>query len=363
MQELNSDRLQLDLLKAGLPEDLPAAYAVQDGQPVDMYVHIRGEVEQHGSTVRRNVPRFLGGDQPLEIPPGSSGRLELARWLTRPDHPLTARVMVNRLWQHHFGKGLVRTPSNFGLRGEPPTHPALLDWLARRFVERGWSIKAIHREIVLSKTYQLASRPDEVLAAKDPANLWYGRFDRRRLDAEAIRDSLLAVGGHLDLSRPGPHPFPPMSQWHWTQHNPFKAAYASNHRSVYLMTQRIQRHPILGLFDAPDTNTTTARRDTSTVPLQALFLMNNPFVKEQAEGLARRLWSGACRMRERINMAHRLAWSRPATEAEIEKGLAYVEAYKSQLARMGLPGAEAELEACTSYARVMLSANEFVYID
>src|SRR5262249_23037668 len=149
--------------------------------------------------------------------------------------------------------------------------------------------KALHRDILLSKAYQLASSHDDANAAKDPGNRRYWRYDRRRLDAEAIRDAMLMISGKLDLKRPGGHPFPPIETWGWTQHNPFKAAYASSHRSVYLMTQRIQRHPYLGLFDGADTNTSTEQRGTSTVPQQALFLMNNPWVKGQAEGFARRL--------------------------------------------------------------------------
>jgi hypothetical protein len=361
---LNQNRLQLESLqKTNLPADLPGAYAVHDGPPVDMYIHIRGEVDQHGPVVRRNVPRFLGGDKPLHIPPRSSGRLQLAEWLTRPENPLTARVMVNRIWQHHFGKGIVATPSNFGVRGEPPTHPELLDWLAGRFIAAGWSIKAIHREIVLSKTYRMAGSDNETGLARDPGNLWHWRYDRRRLDAEAIRDAMLQVSGRLDVRRPGPHPFPPMDQWRWTQHNPFKAVYPSNHRSVYLMTQRIQRHPYLALFDGPDTNTTTARRGSSTVPQQALFLMNNPFVTEQAEGLARRLLAASVEPARRIELAHELAWSRPATPTELEKGGHYIDGYKKELAKTGVTDGRLELEAWTSYARIMLRANEFVYVD
>src|SRR5262249_17227224 len=150
-------------------------------------------------------------------------------------------------------------------------------------------IKALHRLILLSKTYQLSSADDEADMAQDPGNRWYWRADRRRLDAEAIRDTLLAVSGKLDLTRPGPHPFPPIDRGGGAQHNPVQEVYPTNHRSVYLMTQRFQRHPFLALFDGPDTNPSTEQRTASTVPLQALFLTNAPFVTEQAEGFARRL--------------------------------------------------------------------------
>ncbi len=222
-QPLRDELLALE--RTNLPPSLSGAYAVAEGTPADVPIQFGGDPARPGPVARRGPPRFLAGREPFVIRMGS-GRLELARWLTAPENPLFARVMVNRLWQHHFGRGLVATPSNFGLRGEPPTHPELLDWLAAEFVRRGWSVKAMHRLIVLSKTYRLASTNDAASAARDPANAWYCRSDRRRLDAEAVRDALLAAGGHLDTSRPGPHPFPPIAAWAWTQHAPFKKGLA-----------------------------------------------------------------------------------------------------------------------------------------
>jgi hypothetical protein len=361
---LNRMRGELRTLqKPGLPPDLPGAYAVSDGRPVPVRIHVRGDPDTPGRAVERGVPRFLAGKEPPRFPADGSGRLELAQWLTRPDHPLTARVMANRIWQRHFGRGIVGTPSNFGLRCEGPTHPELLDWLAHEFVQGGWSVKALHRLIVLSKTYQMASGHDPAGAARDPDNRWRWRYDRRRLDAEALRDALLFVGGNLDLRRPGPHPFPPIERWGWTQHNPFKEVYPSDRRSVYLMTQRLQRHPWLALFDGPDTNHSTDRRTSSTVPLQALYLMNNPWARAQAEGLARRLIAASPGAARRIAEAHERAWGRPPTPAEVEKGEAYVRLYREELAKTGAPAGRVELEAWTSYARVLLTANEFVYLD
>jgi cytochrome c553 len=351
------------LRRPGLPADLPAAYAVSDGKPVPQAVHLRGEPATPGPAVERGVPRFLAGDRVIRWPADGSGRRELADWVADAKNPLAARVMVNRIWQHHFGRGLVGTPSNFGVRGEVPTHPELLDWLADRFVRDGWSIKALHRHIVLSKTYQLSSAADSADAARDPDNRYRWRFDRRRLDAEALRDALLMVGGRLDRTRPGPHPFPSAAGWGWTQHNPFKAVYLSHHRSVYLMTQRIQRHPYLALFDGPDANHSTGKRTSATVPLQALYLMNNPFVREQAEGLARRLLAASPDPAGRVGHALALAWGRPAAPEEVAQGVAYVRRYAEELARAGTPEAGRELEAWTSYARVVLTANEFLYVD
>jgi hypothetical protein len=344
------------LKRTSLPVDMPAAYAVAEGQPTDVPIQRRGEPGNPGPVVPHGVPRFafLSGSPPAPISPGSSGRRELADWLARPDHPLTARVMVNRIWQHHFGRGIVPTPSNFGVRGERPTHPELLDWLAARFVARGWSIKAMHREIMLSETYQLASDDDPRGSTIDPDDRWFWRFPRRRLDAEAIRDAMLVVSGRLDPARPGRHPFPPIEDWHWTQHDAFKAVYPSDHRSVYLMTQRLVRHPFLALFDGPDTNTTTDVRGRSTVPLQALFFLNNPFVLECAEELAGRMIAARDEPGDRIARGYELAWGRPPAADERARAIRFVREASA---------AASEREAWIGLARVLLTANEFLYID
>jgi|HubBroStandDraft_6_1064221.scaffolds.fasta_scaffold12725_2 hypothetical protein len=351
------------LERRGAPDVLPVAYAVSEGPIVDANIQLHGEPNQPGERVPRGAPRFLSGCEAPAPGPNESGRLELADWLTSPRNPLTARVMVNRVWQHHFGRGIVATPSNFGTRGSPPSHPQLLDWLAATFVEHNWSIKSLHRLIMQSKTYQLAS--DSVLAdeAIDPANQWYWRFNRQRLDAEAIRDAMLDVSGVLDMSRPGPHPFPPIREWHWTQHFPFKADYPSNHRSVYLMTQRLHRHPFLGLFDGPDTNTTTDVRSTSTVPLQALFLMNSQYIRDTAGAFAGRLCRESNDRSTRIARALELAYGRPASPGEIKHACDYLETYEHEAARAGLNARKAESEAWLSYARTILDSNEFVYVD
>ncbi|MHC5542044.1 DUF1553 domain-containing protein, partial [Singulisphaera rosea] len=316
-----------------------------------------------GAVVARNVPAFLAGTNPPRMPDGSSGRLELATWLTAPENPLTARVMVNRVWHHHFGRGIVGSPSNFGIRGDEPTHPELLDWLTSQFVSNGWSIKALHRLIVTSKTYQLASGPASDASAKDPENRWYWRFDRRRLDAEAIRDAMLSASGTLDLRVAGEHPFPPISEWRWTQHSPFKAVYTTDRRSVYLMTQRLQRHPYLALFDGPDTNHSTDRRTSANVPLQALFLMNNPFVQDQARALANRLIAEAPDVTHRLNLATTLAWGRPLVPGEVETFRDYLRTFARESEASGRPVPDADLDAWVSLAKVILTANEFLYLD
>ncbi|MFO1019240.1 MAG: DUF1553 domain-containing protein [Planctomycetales bacterium] len=313
------ERVLRDLASRGMPDEVPVAYAVWEDKPQDVPVQQRGEPAMPGPVVPHSVPKaFVSGSSPV-FPPNTSGRKQLAEWLVNRDNPLTARVFVNRVWQYHFGRGIAGTPSNFGLRGEAPTHPEVIDYLADKFMSQGWSVKQLHREILLSKTYRLSSRMAAAQQAKDPANQWYWRFPRKRLEAEAIRDSLLFVSGRLDLARPGVHPFPPIKEWNWTQHKPFKEVYPSQHRSVYLMTQRLQRHPFLGLFDAPDTNTTTEKRTSSTVPLQALYLMNNAEMKGDAEAFAVLIRKNGTTTAERMNWAYQRAFGRPATEDEIKR--------------------------------------------
>jgi hypothetical protein len=359
-------RLELSRLKrTSLPPDLPGSYAVTEGMPADAALQRRGDPAIPGEVVPRGVPRFafLDSEPAPAVGSHASGRLELAKWLTQADNPLTPRVMVNRIWQHHFGRGIVATPSNFGLRGDPPTHPELLDWLASRFVVSGWSVKAIHREILLSRTYQLASDSDMHNAAIDPDNRWLWRFPPARLDAESIRDAMLAVAGNLDENFPGAHPFPPIETWRWTQHDAFKVVYPSNHRSVYLMTQRLLKHPYLAIFDGPDTNVSTEGRSRSTVPLQALFLMNNPFVQEQSARFARRLIASSAEPMPRIELAYQLAWSRPPTSDEVDRGLRFLRKCSTALETARIPDVSREMEAWTSLAKVMLTANEFLYVD
>ncbi len=316
-----------------------------------------------GTEGRTRAPHFLTAFQGIQPKSQESGRLEVADWLASPQNPLTARVIVNRIWQHHFGRGIVATPSNFGVRGSPPSHPELLDWLAASFIEHGWSIKWLHRLILSSNTYQLDSLGDDAGDAIDPSDQWCGRFDRQRLDAEAIRDAMLSVAGTLDLTRPGPHPFPPITSWNWTQHFPFKTVYPSSHRSVYLMTQRQFRHPFLGLFDEPDTNTTTDVRGASTVPLQALFLMNSDFMRKTAAAFAGRISRETDDPAGRIRRAYLLAYSRPADPREITRDCEYVTRFADEAVKSGLDRTTAEHKAWTSLARALLASNEFFYID
>ena len=293
----------------------------------------------------------------------TSGRLSLANWIADPQNPLTARVIVNRIWAGHFGRGIVATPNDFGKQGQTPTHPELLDWLAHRFVESGWSIKAMHRLMMRSHAYQLAAINDPAARPGDPANNLLSGFRPRRLDAEAIRDSLLVLSGNLDTSSSGPHPFPPSMEWRFTQHNPFKAVYPTNRRSVYLMTQRIQRHPYLAIFDGPDPSASTPLRLTSTTPLQALFLLNDPFAHQQAEKLAERLLRERQEELARIGRAYRLLFARPPTEIELASADEFLMKARTLLRESGTSADRIENGAWQSYVRSLLLSNELVYLD
>jgi hypothetical protein len=339
------------------------AYAVADAPHVsDVAVQHKGDPARPGAKVPRRFLTVLGG---ATLPPDttSSGRSQLADWLLATENPLPARVMANRIWQHHFGRGLVATPNDFGKQGKPPTHPELLDYLATRFRDGGWSVKAMHRLIMLSRTYRLAATRDENALARDPSNELLASFPRRRLDAEALRDTLLALGGNLDLTDGAAHPFPPIHEWKYTQHNPFKAVYESNRRSVYLMTQRIQRHPYLAIFDGADPSTSTPARPMSTTPLQALYLLNDALVHEQARRVADRILAKPGTSPARITQAYELLLARPPAREERAAALSFLDRAAAQLRDEGVAPDQLESESWRAYVRVLFRLNEFVYLD
>jgi len=370
IKKLEADKAPADEVKkakaerevvAKKPPPFELIYAVAEGETKgkkrvgNAHVQLKGDPERLGPEVPRRFPLVLGG-QGLPADATGSGRLHLANWLTDPANPLVARVIVNRVWQGHFGRGIVPTPNDFGKMGQPPTHPELLDYLAGRFVADGWSLKGLHRLIVTSRTYQQASAEDPANASRDVGNQYLWRFPRHRLDAEAIRDTLLSLGGNLDRSAGGPHPFPAVATWDFTQHKPFKAVYDTNRRSVYLMTQRIQRHPFLALFDGPDTNASTASRITSTTPLQGLFLMNDPFVHDQAKRFAGRLLAEATDDNARIERGFVLAYGRSPTSEEKSAVAEYLAEAKAKVTGDAT-------KAWESVARALFLSNEIVYVD
>ncbi len=346
------------------------AYGVVEGTPQNARLQLRGEPDRPGAEVPRGFIQILGGG-PLPPDTVGSGRLDLAQWLTRADNPLTARVMVNRIWQYHFGRALVGTPNDFGVRGQLPTHPELLDHLATRFMASGWSIKAMHRLLMLSATYQQAGQlsvtGDQDVAARrtasdaDPLNPGYTFFERRRLSAEELRDAILASSGELDPNPGHGHPFPSPVTAAYSQHGPFSAVYDHNQRSIYLMTQRLKRHPFLALFDGPDPNATTAERRTTTVPTQALYFLNSPFVHAKADKCASHLRSACPDEPQQLQLAWRLTTGRLPTETELGEAAEFLAAYRAELVAAGQTDPDAI--ALAAYVRSLWGSNEFLHLD
>jgi hypothetical protein len=359
---LDAAKKALEAHNKTLP-DLPWAYAVAEGGRIeDARVQLKGDPAKTGPLVPRRFPIVLGG-QRLVDSDFTSGRLSLAEWIVEPQNPLTARVMTNRLWTYHFGRGLIATPNDFGKQGKAPTHPELVDWLARRFVDSGWSVKKAHRLLMQSHTYRTASIQDPTMIPGDPANDLLSGFRPRRLDAEAIRDTLLFVANDLDSTPGGAHPFPASTTWKFTQHNPFKAVYETQRRSVYLMTQRIQRHPYLAIFDGPDPAASTPQRLTSTTPLQALFLLNDPFVHRAAEKLTERLMDESSDDATRIDRVYRLLFARGPSSDDVARAHEYLTAANALITKDGTPNEKASVPVWQSYVRALLLSNEFVYLD
>lgn len=347
------------LAEAPVIED---AYAVAEGQAANAKIHLRGDAKRLGDDVPRHFPSILGGQT---LPPNctSSGRLELAGWITDAKNPLTARVMVNRIWQYHFGRGIVQTPNDFGHRGQRPTHPELLDFLAARFVESGWSVKSIHRLILLSQTWQLAATDVSSSAQIDPNNELFWKFTRHRLDAEAIRDTVLFVSGELKEELGGGHPFPPVQTWGWTQHRPFAAVYETQRRSVYLMQARLGKNPYLALFDGADTSSSTGARLPSTTPLQALFMMNDPLAHAAAAKFAGRLIAAGGDTPARVDLGFQLAFNRSPDVTEQRECQEFVAAYREKLIALNTPADQLELQTWSAFSRALLGGNEFLFVD
>jgi hypothetical protein len=294
-----------------------------------------------------------------------SGRLALAAWLTDPDHPQTARVMVNRVWLHLFGQGIVATPDDFGVYGSRPTDPELLDYLANRFVTEGWSIKRLIRAIVLSRTYQLDSRCEQRLVQTDPENKLMARHTRRRLDAEALRDSLLQVSGQLDLSPGRGSAIEKIDTLiNWPPGEATNLHRPSNHRSIYLCMLRHAPPPELAAFDLPAAVSVTGQRNLTTLPTQALFLLNHPLVVEQAEALARAVMGQAeLDDSRRVQEIFRQTLRRDPSPAETEQSLAHLKAIAATLEAQDGEMERPRLKSWASLCQALMTTNEFRYVD
>lgn len=342
-QQLVELRAELERRKQAAPQAYPATPVLSGGGKA-LQVYVRGNPAVLGDWAARGFLQVLTSEEPVTDPEQAKqkayGRLELAEAIASADNPLTARVIVNRVWRTHFGRGIVETPSNFGRSGDAPSHPELLDWLTLRFIEHGWSLKWLHKEILLSATYQLSSAESPGNAEKDGENRYYWRMDRRRLDVEAWRDSVLAVAGTLDRSLGGP-------AFELSDTN-------ARRRTVYAGISRHELDGLLRLFDFPDANVTADRRTVTTVPQQQLFMLNSDFMVAQAKSFAARLQAAADNNPERVRLAHQLAFGRNPTVAEQELALAFLAV---------APPETDKLNAWEQYAQALLASNEMLYVD
>jgi len=321
-------------------------------------VYPRGDLELGKEKVTPGLPAFLGGgDIAADDCAGRCiplARKQLALWLTRPEHPLTARVMVNRIWQGHFGRGIVATPNDFGHQGQTPTHPELLDWLAADFMEHGWRIKRMHRQMMLSETYRMASQfqnPDN--SRLDPENRFFWRMNRRRLEGEILWDAMHAVAGTLNLKTGGRPVVPPLSKdelsalgaaWQW----PVSADPAEHRRrGVYMLVRRNFSYPMFEAFDNPTSAVSCPERDVSSIAPQALWFMNSGPAYEQSVEFAKRLRRDYGEdPKAQVSGAWRLAFATPATKEQIEQGVRLLETLSLE-----------------KFCLTLFNLNEFSYVD
>ena len=365
-RKITSLRKQITQLEARTPAS-SLVMCVGELPPVDLAVHLRGShLKLAGTVMARSTPKvFEEALPPVTVPKHENGRLQLADWIASPKNPLIARVMVNRIWQYHFGTGLVRTSSNFGVRGEQPSHPELLDWLANEFVENGWSVKYMHRLIMNSATYRQSSHINVDALERDLENRLLGRYPVRRLEAEAVRDSLLAATGELDRTVGGSL-FKAENKKRVTM-TPVDAAYNSLRRSVYLPSIRVRSYQLFAIFDVSDSGQHVARRTQTMVAQQALFLMNNPLVTERAKELAVQVAIQPGDFETRVNWLHRLLYGRPATDreastlSEVLSDFTEFEFSKAE-ATDRKDEAAAALFAWEHLIHTMLCSNEFTHI-
>jgi len=350
---------------ATTPQKNVAMGARDRATPADVAINIRGEANKRGEIAPRGFLQVIASTKP-EIPTNQSGRLELARWLTSQDHPLTARVMVNRVWQHLFGAGIVRTPDNFGLHGDRPSHPELLDYLARGFMEDGWSVKQLIRRMVLSRVYRMSGEATDATITADPDNRLLSRRPPRRLNAESLRDSILAISGSIDLKHPGPSVVSKYGN-KLVQDGLTAATFhaPSKHRTVYLPVVRNALPDILSVFDFADPSLVMGRRNSTTVPAQALYLMNSPFVVAQSKAMATRIQNEARSDEARIAAAYNAALLRQPTAEEVSRVLQFLTNIAADIteADASSPAPEqARTQAWESFCQALFVSSEFRHI-
>jgi hypothetical protein len=344
--------------------EVPTAMGVAEAQVVDVPIHVRGSHLKLGKVIPRHVPQILAGANSPTFDSKQSGRLELARWLVRPEHPLTGRVMVNRIWRWHFGHGIVRTPDNFGTLGELPDNQALLDWLTQRFTHaspNAWSIKSMHRLIMLSSTYQMSATG---VAESDPENRLHSHAAVRRLEAEAIRDALLAVSGTLDPKMGGSLLHVKNRDYLFDHTSKDTTSYDSRRRSLYLPIIRNNLYDVFQLFDYPDPAVPNGDRATTTTAPQALFFLNSDWTQKICEQMAATLLQDA-KLDDtgRVRQLYLKAYGREATAAETAKALALILEVERAMQTKEANLDRRRLIAWASVCQLVVSANEFVYLQ
>jgi hypothetical protein len=358
--EFSKQKIALEKLEAGKPV-VARAMAVQEEPQVRLVaVNVRGNhLQTKGLPLARSIPRVFRDDAEnsfLKIPDGSSGRFELASWISDPSNPLTARVLVNRVWQHHFGVGIVPTASNFGFRGESPSHPELLDWLANEFVKHDWSLKWLHREILLSSTYRLRSVHDPLAQSRDPDNRWLWRQNKHRMEAEVLRDTLLKIGDVLSQDFGGEPQNASVAKY-----PSFDGAsnIGSMRRTVYLEVNRAALSDFLATFDYVEPGVSVDKRTSTIVPHQALFLMNHPMPQEIGKQFATRLHGSHHNDADRLSNATKSILGREPTANEAQS----IALYLSDRSSTSLSGMNSSLEKWIRVCRSLLLTNEFLYVD
>lgn len=344
-------------LEAATP-DFPKAMGIREGQKVeDLAIHIRGSHWTLGEKSPRGFLRVIETGNRIPVEPNQSGRLQLAEWLTQKDHPLTSRVMVNRIWRGHFGRGIVASVDNFGRLGEKPSNPALLDWLALRFIENGWSMKAMHRMILLSNTYRMSSELSAKGEELDPENILLWRMPRRRLEAEAIRDAVMSSSGALEFTMGGSLLSYKDRQYVANTAKGSTVDYDRPIRSVYVPVLRSSMYEVYSAFDLPDPTMSNGDRDSTVVAPQALFMMNSSVILNHSRKLAEKLLADASLdAAGRVKTAYERALTRPASNQEIDQALTFV-------AKMQREWKGDELKAWQSFCKSLLASNEFIYMN
>lgn len=353
----NLAKLEKDKLK------LPTAMAVSEDKPQDIKIHIRGNHLTLGADAPRGFPSLITIAKVPKIEEKSSGRVQFADWITQPDNPLTPRVAVNRLWTWHFGDGLVRTPDNFGRLGDQPTHQDLLDWLAQSFLQQGWSVKAMHKLIMNSATYQMSTEPNAQAELIDSENRLFWHRQRQRLDAESFRDSLFIISDSLDRTAGGSLLGMENRKYVTSTGSRGFDGYNTKKRSVYLPVIRSSGYEPFQAFDFPDPSVTMGRRAVTNIPAQSLLLMNGKLVQEQTRKMAEYLMKQSGDESKKISMAYEILFSRNALPSEVQRAIEFLNLYQSAAQSEKVSKDESLIMAWQGLCRSLLSTNEFVFVE